>query len=422
MSYSGEWVAIGYSDSVLYFWNVENEASFIKYDYSADNQDWILGPAFSSPHCNYFAMINGNDSGDPDGEMVVIVYEHKKSINPWHDHSNNTLSLQYVAPVVMSYICYSTSKIAYMTDHGHIGFLDLRYPDREPSTIAPAVRSDSSGLRRRSAFAVSCDERWLADWHRPGALLVWDLTPDIPSLHLEYVLPMSNRHGGSPVLEEVISATFDSSHASLVAVSNCGMVWSWDVLTGMPLRRPCRLCEPSLLSPSRHVAFSPVGLRLGLLQGSGGSLEGSRAGSPSPDYSMMVYDLSAGGPYHSVRLDGHTGSIPAFSFYPDGEYVATASADHTVRLWRTSDGLCLETFTEHEAGVTHVSFSGNGSILVSGADLEDGTMHIRRTQDVLSRHSDPALETHRTCRSAARACQDILHLHIQSIPMYEVNA
>ncbi|KAI0747259.1 WD40-repeat-containing domain protein, partial [Daedaleopsis nitida] len=81
-------------------------------------------------------------------------------------------------------------------------------------------------------------------------------------------------------------------------------------------------------------------------------------------------------------LEGHDGAVNAFALTPRGEYIATASMDHTVRLWKTEDGECVGTFTEHEAAVTHVVISADGRILASGA--EDGTVCVRKMEEVLS--------------------------------------
>jgi len=52
------------------------------------------------------------------------------------------------------------------------------------------------------------------------------------------------------------------------------------------------------------------------------------------------------------------------SFSPDGEIVATASVDNTVKLWN-SNGLLLTTLTGHTGGVRKGVFSPQGTFLVS---------------------------------------------------------
>ncbi|RDX49559.1 WD40 repeat-like protein [Lentinus brumalis] len=59
---------------------------------------------------------------------------------------------------------------------------------------------------------------------------------------------------------------------------------------------------------------------------------------------------------------------------PDGEYFASASADHTVRLWNRSDGANVATFDHHGDKVLHVVFAPDGQTLSSAS--EDGKVCI----------------------------------------------
>jgi WD40 repeat protein len=61
------------------------------------------------------------------------------------------------------------------------------------------------------------------------------------------------------------------------------------------------------------------------------------------------------------------GGVRAVAYAPDGSVLASGADDHTVRLWHGSTGASLQILSGHTGGVTSVAFSPDGSLLASGA-------------------------------------------------------
>jgi WD40 repeat protein len=75
-------------------------------------------------------------------------------------------------------------------------------------------------------------------------------------------------------------------------------------------------------------------------------------------------------------LAGHSRRVTSVAFSPNDEFVMTASADGTVRIWRAETGEEVQRLEGHTGAVLSAAFSGSGAYIATGG--EDGTARLWR--------------------------------------------
>lgn len=82
----------------------------------------------------------------------------------------------------------------------------------------------------------------------------------------------------------------------------------------------------------------------------------------------------------AATLAGHTAGVKSVAFSPTSQHIVSASDDTTVRLW-TPDGKPIKTLTGHEAVINSAIYSPNGELIASASD--DQTIRLWRSDGTL---------------------------------------
>jgi WD40 repeat protein len=125
-------------------------------------------------------------------------------------------------------------------------------------------------------------------------------------------------------------------------------VWIWDAVSGR------QLCPPL---EQHSEAIRAVAL----------TRDGSLLASASLDHTIRLWTVATCSPLGS-SLTGHTGGVQALAFSPDGTQLASGSEDRTVRLWDVHSQRPIEIFRGHDHMIRSVAYSPDGTVLVSGAN------------------------------------------------------
>lgn len=198
------------------------------------------------------------------------------------------------------------------------------------------------------------DSRWMFTSSEDGSIRIWDTRTT-----------KSQRNYADPKRVNVNDVQLHPDQAELLSVDQNGSIKLWDLTanacvkewsTGrLPLTSLSLSSDGTLLCASNYAGQIFV-------------------------YSLTSITDSGQEVHPMVTFEAHPTFITKCCLSPDGTKLATASADHTIRLWSTGEFHLENTLLGHSKWVWDIAFSADSAYLLSGSsdhsarlwDLESG--------------------------------------------------
>jgi len=214
----------------------------------------------------------------------------------------------------------------------HIRLFDIN------STSPTPITSFDGHTSNVSSVGFQKDGKWMFTGSEDGTVKIWDLRA--PGCQRDY-------ESRAPVN----TVALHPNQGELISGDRNGNLRVWDLAANT--------CSKELV-PDGDVAMRSVSI----------AADASMVVAANNNGSCFVWKLIHGADtaFEPLqKLAAHSNYILKCQLSPDGKSLATASADHTIKLWSTSDFQLQKTLTGHQRWVWDCQFSADSAYLVTAS-------------------------------------------------------
>ena len=359
----GKFMVSASADNTLRLWIIiKDRVQFLRE--MKGHQDWVTGVAFS-PGGDAIA------SASRDGKIKIWQLDGS-NIHTLSAHQGWVNDLTFAPSVAGKSANNQTESSYLLASSGEDGTIKLWSVNKDSSKQIQTIRGDEERVKQLtfspdgSNIATACENGIIKLWRvTDGSLINYyptkaeinDLSysPDGQLLATAEANGQVNiwntegiwqqtlsGHGG-----EILSLSFHPDGHHLASASADKAVRIWQV------RKPAFLANGGIYS----IAVSPVSPEIFAATGWQGKIELWRKKADNSRELLFT-------------LPGHNTTVTQIQFSPDGNILASASWDRTIKLWRIKDRSLITTLTGHQDGINSIAFAWGkkGYLLASGSD------------------------------------------------------
>ncbi len=257
----------------------------------------------------------------PDGACLASA-SRDNTVRLWDTNSGSLIHILHGHTSTVNEVVFSPNG-EYLASGGEYSDNTVRLWDRVSGRVIQIFNGHTDSVH---SVAFSPDGRRLVSASRDGVRF-WDMT----SQHTKQTL--------SGHTHQVYQVVFSLNGKCLASASRDGTLCLWNTASG-------RL-RYAIINKGKEVVFSPDGSCMAVAH----------------ENELCLRNTSNGQAMH--LLTGHADAIYKVAFSPDGAYLASGSGDGTIRLWKVKNGRLKRTLDNNIGVVRDVSYTMDGSRLVT---------------------------------------------------------